>query len=331
MRALPVSSLAAILVLGACAASPEPEVAEQAAVSGDEAPPPAPLGPPPSFLVPGSPVFARLDLARVRASPLAPDISSAIRGTASWRMYAEAARIDPIEDLDTIVVGADAMITTRRVVVIRHRRTDAEVRARLLERAAADGGELVWEDHEGYASTRVTTARGVVALVLTAEHEVVLSTEDDVARVIDVAREQARRRASPDAIVEPTLLDLRPGEIATFRSDRPLPAYEGYPEPPARLRLEVDEGADHVAGIFVHAEFVDAARAHAAHTWLVQTGQFYAQQMMVRAIGLHRPIEEAVFTEDGEVVEVRTTLTVEEIRRALGAMALMQLGGMPAQ
>ena len=185
---------------------------------------------------------------------------------------------------------------------------------------------MAWRDEDGFSITATAGPRGEAwALVITAEHEVVLCPETELSRVLEVAADQRARRATPDELIEPALLEFRPAEVATVVANG-LPPYEGYPPPPPQLRVTVDEVAGGTISIHVHGVFEDAERAHGARMWLEQTARYYASQMMVRAVGMHRPLEEAVFAEEGPELDVTTTLTTEEIRRALGAMALMQLG-----
>ena len=49
--------------------------------------------------------------------------------------------------------------------------------------------------------------------------------------------------------------------------------------------------------------------------------------MMVRAIGMNRPLEEMRVEQSGPALDLGMFLTTEEIRRTLGLMALSQLAG----
>lgn len=331
-RVAPSWSCSVLLALaigcgGSGAAEP---VAENETSGGDALPEVAPAAPPMSYLPQGTKVVARLDMARVRRSPLAPDISSAIRSTETWQRLAGSSGVDPVQDFDSIVVGGDALYTDRRVVVLRHPHTEAEVRQRILAMAVDRGAPPAWRDVEGLPAVSWPMQRSAVAysLVITAPNELVLAPDDDLARIATVARDHAsRREAGTSAVIEPQLTDRRASEIATVTLGVPPPAREGYPEPPQRMTVHVDENAAGDAELAIASEFETEAQATAAHAWLQQQARHYAQQMMVRAIGMNRPIEEARFDLRGTHLDVGTRLSVEELRRLLGVLALSQLGG----
>lgn len=323
---LPALALA-LSACGGAATEPEPSASTN---GGEEVVTVAePIGPPPSFLAQGTKVQMRIDVARIRRSPLAPDISSAIRASTTWQALAGSSGADPIQDFDAILVGGDALYTDRRVVVLRHPHTEAEVRRRVLQMAVDRGTIAEWHEVAGLPAVSWPMQRVEVpySLVITAEHELVLAADDDLERIAAVARDHALRRAAPTDAIEPQLV-MRAGEIATAIIDVPLPGRTGYPEPPQRTLVQVDErDGDGAAVIAIHSEFTTDAQSTAAHAWLDQQAAFYAQQTMVRAIGMNRPIEEARFAHAGTGLDIGASLTTDELRRALGLMALSQLAG----
>jgi hypothetical protein len=317
--------------LAACGgAGGERDASEGSTSAGGERASAIPSGPPPSYLAAGTKVVGRIDVARIRRSPLAPDIASALRSSATWQALAGSSGLDPVQDLDAILIGGDAVYTDRRVVVLRHPRTEAEVRDRILRMAVDRGAQPVWRDLGGGLAATSWPMEGSsvpVSLVITGEHELVLAPDDELDRIASVARDHAARRQGRDVAIEPHLADFRATEIGTFTFDVPLPARQGYPEPPARSRFALDEGPTGEAMISAHAEFDTEAQAIAAEQYVSQQAQYWSQQMMVRAIGMHRPLEQARIVRQGEQLDLATSLTAEELRRALGLMALSQLQG----
>jgi hypothetical protein len=322
MRALLFLSLAA---LTGCGPAVEEVVTYETTAGAEAAPAARPTGPAPSYLAAGTKVLARIDVARIRRSPLALDISSAIRASPTWQsLGGSAGGADPVQDFDSILVGGDQLYTERRVAVLRHPHTEAEVRQRVL-RIAIDRGQVAeWRTVDGFAVVSWPVPRSVpYSLVITAEHELVLAPDDELPRIVEVARDHAARRTRPDEVIEPSLA-MRGSEIATVVMDVPPPRREGYPDPPERLRVEIDEEA---AGsrLAIHSEFATDAQATAAHAWLDAQARYWSQQLIVRMSGMNRPIEEARFEREGTRLDVGTTLTVDELRRLLGLMALSQL------
>lgn len=287
-----------------------------------------PTGPVPSFLPQGHKVLARLDMARVRRSPVATDIESAMTATATWQALAGGSGIRPVQDLDAMVIASDAMYSDRRVAVLRYAGTEADVRERLLRLSVARSVPLAWSEVEGFAVSTLPVAMPVShSVVLTAAHEVVVCPTDDVARVASIARDHALRRrgGSPDAILEPQLA-LAAGEVMTAIVDEPPRGRPGYPAPPTSFRVHaMEDDASHHVFLYLHGDFSTEAEAQAALDWALGSARQYAGEFLVRGAGLNRPLEALTGTRTGTAVDLSTNLTPEEVRRGLGAAALLQM------
>jgi hypothetical protein len=331
MRNLRLSALLATLALArllvACGPAPSTTVEGGGGSAGAEAEV-APSGPAPSFLPQGHKVLARLDLARVRRSPVAADVESALTATATWQALAGGSGIRPVQDLDAIVIAADGMYSDRRVAVLRYVGTEADVRERLLRMSVARSIPLAWSESEGFAVSTLPVAMPVPhAVVLTAPHEVVVCPTEDVARVAAVARDHALRRrgGSPDAILEPHL-ELAAGEVMSAIVDEPTRARPGYPAPPTAFRVHaMEDEASHRVFLYLHGEFATEAEAQAALDWALGSARQYAGELLVRGAGLNRPLEALTGTRTGTAIDLRTDLTSDEVRRGLGAAALLQM------
>ena len=285
-----------------------------------------PSGPPSSFLGEEVRVVARLDMARVRRSPLATDLGSAIRGTEAWQRLAGTSGVDPVADFDFILLGADALYTDRRVAVLRTPHTEAEIRARVLAMAIDGGAPPAWREVEGFSVVSWPNRGSVpTSLVLTGAHEMVLAPDDSLPRILAVARDHAARRNAPEDCIEPRMVARSPAEVSTVLVDMPLPARAGYPVPPQRTRVELDEGASGATVVAIHAEFSNDPEAEAAHAWATSQARAFASQPLVRMTGMNRPLETAQFALRGPALDIGAAFTVEEMRRLLGLMALQQM------
>jgi hypothetical protein len=332
MRNVRLSVLLASLVLArllvACGPAPRPAGEEGAAgTTGAEAEA-IPSGPAPSFLPQGHKVLARLDMARVRRSPVAADVESSMTATATWQALAGGSGIRPVQDLDAMVIASDAMYSNRRVAVLRYAGTEADVRERLLRLSVARSLPLAWSEAEGFAVATMPVALPVPhSVVLTAAHEVVVCPTDDVARVAAVARDHALRRrgGSADQVLEPQLA-LAAGEVMSAIVDEPPRARPGYPAPPTSFRVHaMEDEASHHVFLYVHGEFATEAEAQAALDWALGSARQYAGEFLVRGAGLNRPLEVLTGTRTGTAIDLQTNLTPDEVRRGLGAAALLQM------
>jgi len=232
------------------------------------------------------------------------------------------------------VIGADGLYATRRVAVLRYVGTEAYVRERLLALSVARSRPLTWTEAEGFAVSSLPVALSVPhSVVLTAAHEIVICPSDDVARVAGVARDHAARRATlgPDAVLEPQLA-FAPGELATKISSEAMQARAGYPAPPQAYRLHaMEDDASHQLFLYVHGEFASESDAQTALDWSLASARQYAGEFLVRGAGLSRPLESLTGTRQGSVVDLQTNMTAEEVRRGLGAAALLQMMQQRAQ
>lgn len=314
------------LVLAACGPSPSAAGSGLAPAenTGGEARA-LPSGPPRSFLPDDVRFRVRVDVSRIRRSPIAPDLASALTSTASYQAWAGSSGLQPIRDMDAVLVGSGGAYSDRRTIVLRYVGDEASIRDRILRMAVDHGTAPAWREVDGFAVVDYPDpALPVVhTLVLTAPHELVLAPADELARVIEVAQDHAARRRG-DETIEPGLT-FGPNEVLSVVSDEPMPTYEGYPEGPQRYRLEMIDGAEGThADLRFHGDFADAERCGAAHTWLTSQRDLYADHMLVRAAQLDRPLRTATFTRDDAALDVHLDFTVDELRRALGAMALLQ-------
>jgi hypothetical protein len=314
----------AMAVIG-CGPSPTAVAREDGeATSGDEGPA---SGPAPSFLPEAAPVRIRVDVTRIRRSPVAPDLGSALMATESFRAWAGSSGLDPIRDLDGILVSSDALYSDRRVMLLRYVGDESALRDRILRMAVDRGAPPVWREVQGFAVVDYPDASLPVphVMVLTASHEMVIAPAEELERIVAVARDHAARRGSDaERIVEPQYV-FAEGEVLRIDSADAMPTYPGYPAGPERFVVQMtdDTGGTH-ADLNVHGDFATEAACTEARTFLETQRGMYADHMMVRAAQLDRPLREATFTQAGAALDIHVDFTADELRRALGAMALLQ-------
>ncbi|MBW2214640.1 MAG: hypothetical protein JRF48_09450 [Deltaproteobacteria bacterium] len=114
----------------------------------DTEPDPPPVAAPtlsgPSRIPPGAQLALRVDMKRVRESALAPDVTSFLQGVPDWQLLLEGSGIDPVEDLDRLLVATPNLQRSKLVLAGRHRR-EAKV--------CVGGSVTEWRLHRGTTST----------------------------------------------------------------------------------------------------------------------------------------------------------------------------------
>ncbi len=321
------------LSLGACGDGADEPAGEETAGGEAVAPEPeVPTGPVRSYVAEDHTVVMRLDMARVRESSVSSDIASLVRSYPTWQELLGSSGIDPVRDFERVLVTAAASRgSDAGTMLVRHRLTNERVREAVLSMAVDRGTQPAWRQVDGFdvvdwpARTEVPRV-----VVITAEHELVVTTAAELDAIVAVAHDHRLRREG-DAVVEPAL-QLEPGVIASLRVDELSERWRSRIEhPPERLEAELrdapTEGGDPGRmSIAARGTYADAAGAEAARAWFVQQRDFYAGQMLVRAVGLDRPLREAQIVAEGERVNIDASFTKEEVQRVLGLLAFAQMG-----
>lgn len=150
-----------------------------------------------AFLPAGSQIALRLDIARVRASPLAPDVQRLLSAIPDWQALLDGSGIEPLEDLDRLLLASPNLQRSRLIAAGRATGDEGAIRAAAERMAASRGESLEWRQIEGAPVTewhdRDPTPR-VIALV--GPRHFVIAREVDVPRVLAVAGARAEGRRS---------------------------------------------------------------------------------------------------------------------------------------
>ena len=299
------------------------------ATTGGEAPREVATGPVQSYVTDGDSVVMRIDMTRVRESSLSDDIGSLVRSYPTWRDLLGSSGIDPVRDFDHVLVAAPTAVVGRSVMVVHHNMGNARVREAVLTMAVEQNARPQWRQEDGFDVVEWPAATDPPRLVvLTGDRELVVTSLEDLPRVLGVAHDHRLRREG-DETIEPTLA-LDDGVIATVvASELGDATRRRIQYPPDAFALELSDDPEEQGRMRIHADasYADAAAANEARGWFTRQRDYYAGQMLVRAVGLDRPLREAVIEGEGSHVDLRATFTEEEIERVLGLVALGGLGG----
>lgn len=320
--------LLAALVSFGCSGSAEVEepVVDETAGAEAEPAPEVPTGPPLSYVDPSYTVVMRLDMERVRASSLSGEISAQVRSYETWRDLLGASGIDPVRDFDRVLATAPASVVGESILLVRHNMTNARVREAVLNMSVERSTRPEWRQMDGFDVVdwpADTDPPRVV--VLTAENELVVTTPGMLERVIAVAHDHRLRREA-DETVEPEL-ELAERTIATVMvSELTERTRARIQHPPQSFEVELTDDAEEQGRLHIRAngEYPDAAQAEAARAYFADQRDFYAGQMLVRAVGLDRPLREAEIDAEGTTLSGRASFTEEEVERVFGLLAAMQ-------
>ncbi len=286
-------------------------------------------GPVRSYVAEEHAVVLRLDMARVRASAVSSDIASLVRSYPAWQRLLQGSGIDPVRDFDRVLVSAPTTATDSATMLIVHSLGDERVREAVLQMAVERGEQPEWRQVDGFDVVDWPADTDPPRVVVIAgPQELLVTTAAEFDAVIAVAHDHRLRR-SADEVIEPAL-QLEDGVIALVAagelSERMAARIE---HPPQSYEVELRDHGEEAGRmtLALRAEYADAAASEAARGWVVEQRDFYAGQMLVRAVGLDRVLREATIATEGPRLVIDASFTEEEVQRVLGLLAFAQMSG----
>jgi hypothetical protein len=325
-RALLVMLSLAAFGCGGAEPSAPPEPTDTAGGEGAPVEAAAPRTPVLSHARAGHVVRVVIDMARVRESAVGPDIASLIQSYPTWRELLGDSGIEPVRDFDRVLVLSPAVYSDEAMLLIRHRLSTGDLREAVLRMGVQRGEAVAWRQERGFDVVDWpvdTTVPRVV--VVTGVGEIVVVPRDQLSTALEVAADHAARRED-DGWVEPALALDEDVVVDAFVEDAGEVRYRYSPDAfTVRMAETRDEAGTPSLSIEVRGTFEDAEAAAEAREALERMRTYYADQMLVRAVGLDRPLRAARIGGEGEAMSLDATFTEQEIQRILGLMALRSL------
>ena len=282
-----------------------------------------------SFLPAGSQIALRLDVARVRASPLGPDVRNLLSAMPDWQALLDGSGIDPLDDLDRLLVASPNLQRSRLIAAGRATGDEASIRAAAERLAEADGAEVHWRRMAGVPVAdwhgRDETER-VVALV--GPRHFVIARPEDVARVVAVAHARADRERDdeerPTEHPADALLSMEEGEglsleVEGFRNfARARPRRRSPLDMlPVRLRMGLSETPEGAVATRIVGHFESAEQASAAADYWNRAREAYAHNVITNVLGLAPILNRMRVHAEDEGLHADVDIQVAEMRRLI--------------
>lgn len=284
-----------------------------------------------AFLPAGSQIALRLDVARIRRSPLAPDVRALIAAIPDWTAMLEGSGIDPLDDLDRVLIATPNLRRSRLIIAGRATGDADAIRAAAAQLANAAGEDLRWERRHGVEvapwHSPDETAR-VIAII--GPRHFIISRAEDLPRVLAVARNRAAETPSEDGEEAPehfadALLSMREGEGLSLEVEgarnfaRNSPRQRGPLEMvPIAIRLALSEEAD--ARVATRSRWryeSDAQASEAARYWDGMREQ-YGRNVIAAVLGVGPVLQRATIEAEGDHFEGNVDMQMSELARLLG-------------
>ncbi len=272
-----------------------------------------------STLPAGAQIAIRIDMARVRSSALNDDIRRLMAAIPDWQLLLDGSGIDPIDDLDRLLIASPNLQRSQMVLAGRHAHPDEGqqyVRDVVARFAAARGVEATWTQRHGVpvAPWPNEDATERVVAIVGPRHFVIARPQDlPTILAIALAREQAGEEEGEDEVERVSgpdaLLSMGPEEAFSVEVEGARNFVRGRIQHiPERLRIAVSEEPDK-AVLKGRARYEDEATAAAALTYWEGQRDRYSRALLVG--GYVRGLELAA---DGRHVTIEHRLSFGQAR-----------------
>ena len=274
----------------------------------------------PSRIPPGAQLALRVDMKRVRESPLAADVTSFLRGVPDWQLILDGSGIDPVGDLDRLLVATPNLQRSKLVLAGRHRR-DASFARKSVKRLARSRSKRVrWQQRYGVATApwhNLDQTPRTIAIL--SAHHFSITRRQDLERVLAMMKARELRDAEQEGLVAArgpdALLSMGPEEAISLEIEGVHRFVIGNVRHiPVRLRVAVRETGPDEATVSVLATYTSESNARAASVYWEKVARFYSQQLIMTLAGFGKTLRRMDLTPEEDRIQVSFTLNADQIR-----------------
>jgi hypothetical protein len=271
-------------------------------------------GSPVAFLPAGAQIALRIDMDRIRASPLRTQVEQLLAAIPDWDAVLGGSGIDPVRDVSRVLIATPNF--QRANIVVAGRLTDeAPAPREVAERVAeAHAHALEWSDEGGVEHAPFYSPDGADRVVAVLDdHHVLLCRPDDLPRVLAIANARSADGEPPaDA-----LLSMHEGEALSLEAEGLAAFVRRSPcEVARRARVAMMQADDGVT-IDGTAWFETAEQATSARQCFDNLRVRYASNALVQMMGYSVPLYELRIEAEETRVTIHGALSEYMLRRLL--------------
>lgn len=254
----------------------------------------------------------------IRKNPVGATLGYILRALPQWDQFMAGTTLDPVRDIDWIVISGPSLVNTERdVVLIHYSAPDAT-----MDRAVAAIGRRTRGG--GFIDAGV---RGVKATLAHADRadRVILRPQS---RVLAIVPPSAASRVARQLVGARVMPPIREGDAVYMRFVSPHRAIADLPDSIHELRLRVVPGADEGADVYVDGDTDDAVAAAAA---AAQVARFVRRHNdTLTSLVTHGLLDHVETSSEGSSLKVHLTVTRDQIA-TLAALVGDVLGVQPGE
>ena len=274
----------------------------------------------PSRIPPGAHLALRVDMKRVRESPLGPDVTRFLAGVPDWQLLLEGSGIDPVADLDRLLVATPNLERSKLVLAGRHGHDPSFARASVTRLARSRGKSARWQRRFGVPTAPwYNLDRTPRTIALLSPHHFSITRLQDLQRVLAMTTARQLRDAKKEGLLAArgpdALLSMGPGEAISLEVEGVHRFVVGNIRyVPIRLRLAVRETGPDEATVSALATFSSASDARDASVYWKRVVMFYSEQLIMTLAGFGQTLRRMEFDAEDDRVRVSFKLNADQIR-----------------
>ena len=269
---------------------------------------------PVAFLPAGAQIALRIDMDRIRASPLRLQVEQLLAAIPDWDAVLGGSGIEPVRDLSRVLI-ATPNFQRANIVVAGGLTAEAPAPREVAERvASASGHTLEWDTTDGVESAPFFSPDGADRRVaILDERHVVLCRPDDLPRVLAIAS----ARAEGDQSAAEALLSMGEGEALSVEVEGLAAFVRRSPcEIARRARLAMLQAEDGVT-LDGTAWFETAEQASSARQCFDDLRVRYAANALVQMMGYSVPLYELRIEAEEERVVIHGAVSQHQLGRLI--------------
>ena len=279
-------------------------------------------GPPGARLPPGAQIALRIDMTRIRQSPVVGDVRALLAAVPDWKALLDGSGIDPVTQLDRLLIATPNLQRENVYLAGRYVGGKQVVLDAVHSLAQARGVEASWRSARGLPiapwANADTTPR-VIALI--GPSHFTISREEDLERVLTLAAARGRpqkgaaqQSSTADGLLsmeEQEGLSLEVDGVARFvrRAKRGIPS---------KLRLSAIERGGTQVEIRGRLSYEDLAATVDALDFWKRARDSYARNTLISLLGLSSVLSDGVIEQHDQELHVKLVLSVQQTRLILG-------------
>jgi hypothetical protein len=273
-----------------------------------------------AFAPKGSQINIRLDVEKIRASPLSEDVRLLLIDAPDFRAVVEGSGIDAIRDLDRLYLASPDLRRANVVIAGQHARVPELPQRAVAALATAQGKPARWKARGGVNvapwRNHDDTER-VVALL--ASDQFVIAPANDLPRVLAVARSMDGAGKALDDHGKSALLALPEGVAAVLTVyDARRFARGNLRGVPTHLEVVTRIQADGGVAVSIRGELETEQAADDAVQYWTRTRERFASHPLVALIGMRSPLVSAKIEREGRDIRIEGTFSQQQARTLLG-------------